>query len=57
MLVVPLHSSQKKSTVILKQKGFRTNIAKKSKRCERDFPGGPVVRTQCSQCRGHKFNP
>ena len=23
----------------------------------RDFLGGPVVRTLCSQCRGHRFNP
>ena len=22
-----------------------------------DFPGGPVVKTQCSQCRGHRFDP
>ena len=21
-----------------------------------DFPGGPVVKTQCFQCRGHMFN-
>ena len=24
-------------------------------RC-RDFPGGPVVKTPCSQCRGHRFD-
>ena len=23
----------------------------------RDFSGGPVVKTLCSQCRGHRFNP
>ena len=23
----------------------------------RDFPGGPVVETPCSQCRGHEFHP
>ena len=23
----------------------------------RDFPGGPVVKTMCSQCRGPGFNP
>ena len=23
----------------------------------RDFPGSPVVRTLCSQCRGHGFDP
>ena len=22
-----------------------------------DFPGGPTVKTLCSQCRGHGFNP
>ena len=22
-----------------------------------DFPGGPVVKTLCSQCKGHCFNP
>ena len=22
-----------------------------------EFPGGPVVRTQCFHCRGHGFNP
>ena len=21
-----------------------------------DFPGGPVVKTRCFQCRGHMFN-
>ena len=26
-------------------------------RQERDIPGGPVVKTPCSQCRGHGFNP
>ena len=23
----------------------------------RDFPGGPVAKTPCSQCRGSGFNP
>ena len=23
----------------------------------RDFPGGPVVKTLCFQCRGHGFDP
>ena len=22
-----------------------------------DFPGGPVVRAVCFQCRGHRFDP
>ena len=29
----------------------------KQKRGLRDFPGGLVVRTPCSQCRGPGFNP
>ena len=24
---------------------------------QRDFPGGPVVKTLCCQCRGHGFSP
>jgi len=28
-----------------------------SKRKSRDFPGGPVAKTSCSQCRGHRFIP
>ena len=24
---------------------------------QRDFPGGPVVKTSCFQCREHRFNP
>ena len=29
-----------------------------NKKCMlRDFPGGPVVKTPCSQCRGHGFDP
>ena len=24
---------------------------------DRDFPGGPVVKTPCSQCRGPGFDP
>ena len=23
----------------------------------RKFPGGPVVKTPCFHCRGHRFNP
>ena len=23
----------------------------------REFPAGPVVKTLCSHCRGHRFNP
>ena len=23
----------------------------------RDFPGGPLVKTLCFQCRGHRFDP
>ena len=28
-----------------------------SKRHHQDVPGGPLVKTLCSQCRGHAFNP
>ena len=24
---------------------------------ERDFPGGPVIKTLCFHCRGQEFNP
>ena len=24
---------------------------------DRDFPRGPVVKTSCFKCRGHKFGP
>ena len=27
------------------------------RRRQRDFPGGPVVKTPCSQCRGPRFDP
>ena len=30
---------------------------KKKKKRARDFPGGPVVRTLCSKCRGPRFDP
>ena len=33
----------------------RMAIIKKS--TNRDFPGGPVVKTPSFQCRGHGFNP
>ena len=29
----------------------------KDQKLERDFPGGPVVKTLCSQCRGQGFDP
>ena len=29
----------------------------KKKKEKEDFPGGPVVKTPRSQCRGHGFNP
>ena len=25
--------------------------------CDKDFPGGPVAKTPCSQCRGPGFEP
>ena len=27
------------------------------KKINRDFPGGPVVKTLCFQCQGHGFDP
>ena len=39
---------------VLKGKLMVVNTYIKSKG---DFPGGPVVKTPCSQCRGHGFNP
>ena len=27
------------------------------KTVSRDFPGGPVVKTPCFHCRGHRFHP
>ena len=27
------------------------------KKGHKDFPGGPVVKTLCCQCREHRFNP
>ena len=29
----------------------------KSEARQRDFPGGAVVKTSCSQCRGPRFDP
>ena len=35
-----------------------SNIDKSEKSMlRRDFPGGPVVKTLCFQCRGHGFDP
>ena len=34
-----------------------TSHSRKQKKSERDFPGGPVVKTLCCQCREHRFNP
>ena len=38
--------------------GYKDPGGKKVKnRKERDFPGGPVVKTPCFQCRGCRFSP
>ena len=36
------------------KRNIRTLFHKKSLR---DFPAGPVIKTPCSQCRGHRFGP
>ena len=35
----------------------RQEFREHTKENEGDFPDGPVVKTLCSQCRGHGFNP
>ena len=43
-----------------KKKTFSFNTKKQNmiqKHMKRDFPGGPVVGTLPSQCRGGRFNP
>ena len=38
--------------------GVLVSVLRKSRAgVKGDFPGGPVVKTPCFQCRGHKFNP
>ena len=39
------------------QRQGRSEKFSKPRRASGDFPGGPVVKTRCSQCRGHQFNP
>ena len=36
---------------------MHTHTLKEEKVYDWDFPGGPVVKTLCSQCRGHSFDP
>ena len=46
-LVRTLNSKQGRETFL---QGFKNEQI-------RDFPGGPLVKTSCSQCRGRGFNP
>ena len=47
---VILHKSKQNQTV--------TSVSEVLKKFNfRDFPGGPMVRTPCSQCWGHRFHP
>ena len=34
-----------------------TRPKKKKNSMDRDFPGGPVIKTLSFHCRGHRFNP
>ena len=36
---------------------FLSTGLKFKKKLRGDFPGGPVAKTPCSQCRGHGFDP
>ena len=44
-------------TVIWRQRGQIETRRAGIKTYSRDFPGGPVVKTLYSQCRGPGFNP
>ena len=45
----PLDCSPTESSVHEDSLGQNTGVG--------DFPGGPVVKTPCSQCRGSRFDP
>ena len=36
---------------------MENSMAVLQKMKNKDFSGGPVVKTPCFQCRGHGFNP
>ena len=49
-----LHLLTRKKWAIKKAKGEKTDQREHG---QREFPGGPVVRTLHSHCRGPGFNP
>ena len=36
---------------------LKQNKTKQKMHCGQDFPGDPLAKTLCSQCRGPRFNP
>ena len=44
-------------TACSEEANFELNLKSLVRLKIRDFPGGPVVKTLLSQCRGHGFNP
>ena len=52
ILVIPTWTSRKS----FKLKLFKMELVTKKMKAL-DFPGGPVVKTPSSQCRGHGFDP
>ena len=45
------YKSGKRVKAAGEKRGIKTN------RSYKDFPGGPVARTPCFHCRGHRFDP
>ena len=55
-----LHASNGGGTGLIPGQLTKIPRAKKKKKLSkkiRDFPGGPVAKTPCSQCRGPRFDP
>ena len=42
---------------VAKKQDLKCSYHKKEMIIIRDFPGGPAVKTPCSQCRGPGFDP
>ena len=45
------------NTIVKQLHSNKDVFLKKKKKKRRDFPGGAVDKTLCSQCRGPGFNP